>query len=170
MGTSMGGQQSLCLAGLNPKITHMIVNVPSGCDTNGTLHGRLAGYPNWPPDNPKAMRTALYFDPVYFSSRNKATSLVAMGFVDTVSPPVGIWIAFNEIRGPKEAAPMPESPHNHVATAEQQRPYTMRSAEWLDALVHTGKVTPDPKRARQIGSSGGLRDGARGKAKGAAPR
>ena len=35
MGTSMGGQQSLCVAGLNPKITHVIVNEPSGCDSNG---------------------------------------------------------------------------------------------------------------------------------------
>jgi cephalosporin-C deacetylase len=32
MGTSMGGQQSLCAAGLSPKVTHVIVNEPSGCD------------------------------------------------------------------------------------------------------------------------------------------
>jgi len=30
MGTSMGGQQSLAVAGLNPKITHLIVNEPAG--------------------------------------------------------------------------------------------------------------------------------------------
>jgi cephalosporin-C deacetylase len=148
MGTSMGGQQSLSVAGLNRRITHLLVNVPSGCDTNGTLHGRAAGYPNWPADSPKAMRTALYFDPVNFASRIKATSLVAMGFVDTVSPPVGIWIAINQIRGPKEAAPMVESPHNHQATPEQLKAWTERSAAWLDALVRTGKVTPEPQRAR----------------------
>src|SRR5215467_3955682 len=135
MGTSMGGQQSLCVAGLHPKVTHLIVNEPAGCDTNGPLHGRRSGYPNFPSSNPKIMETALYFDAVNFASHIKAASLVAMGFVDTVAPPVGIWIAFNQINGPKEAAPMVDSPHNNLATAAQQRPYTSRSAEWLDALV-----------------------------------
>lgn len=48
MGTSMGGQQSLVVAGLNPKVTHVIVNEPAGCDSNGQLHGRAAGYPFGP--------------------------------------------------------------------------------------------------------------------------
>jgi cephalosporin-C deacetylase-like acetyl esterase/lysophospholipase L1-like esterase len=140
MGTSMGGQQSLCVAGLHPKITHLIVNEPAGCDTNGTLHGRRSGYPNFPSTNPKIMDTALYFDAVNFASHIKATCLVAMGFVDTVAPPVGIWIAFNQIKGPKEAAPMVDSPHNHLATPAQQRPYTSRSAEWLDSLARSGHI------------------------------
>jgi cephalosporin-C deacetylase len=140
MGTSMGGQQSLCVAGLNSKITHVIVNEPSGCDSNGPLHGRASGYPNWPSNSPKAMRTALYFDAVNFAARIKATSLVAMGFLDTVAPPVGIWIAFNQIQGPKEAVPMIDSPHNHLATPAEQRPYTSRSAEWLNTLVNGGQI------------------------------
>ena len=50
-GGSMGGQQSLALAGLRPeKITAVLVCVPAGADTNGDLHGRKAGYPNWPSD------------------------------------------------------------------------------------------------------------------------
>jgi cephalosporin-C deacetylase-like acetyl esterase/lysophospholipase L1-like esterase len=143
MGTSMGGQQSLCVAGLNPKITHVIVNEPAGCDSNGPLHGRAAGYPNWPSDNPQIMQTALYFDAVNFAPHIKASSLVAMGFVDTIAPPVGIWIAFNQIKGPKEAAPMPDSPHNNLATPAQQRPYTSRSAEWLNTLVRGGQIYPN---------------------------
>jgi lysophospholipase L1-like esterase len=89
------------------------------------------------------METALYFDAVNFASRIKAASLVSMGFIDTVTPPVGIWIAFNQIRGPKEAVPMIDSPHNHQATPAQQLPYTSRSAEWLGALVHGGQVKPN---------------------------
>ena len=62
-GGSMGGQQSLALAGLRPeKISAVLVCVPAGADTNGDLHGRKAGYPNWPSDNPDVMKTALYFD------------------------------------------------------------------------------------------------------------
>jgi cephalosporin-C deacetylase-like acetyl esterase len=65
-----------------------------------------------------------------------------MGFLDDVAPPVGIWIAFNQIHGPKEAVPLIDAPHNNLATAEQQRAYTTRSAEWLAALVHGTEVKP----------------------------
>src|SRR3954454_11324580 len=141
-GISMGGQQSLCVAGLHPKITHVIVDVPAGCDTNGPLHGRQSSYPNFPANDPQTMKTALYFDAVNFAPRIKATSLVAMGFVDTITAPAGIWTAFNQIAGPKEAVPMVDSPRNHLATPEQQRPYTDRSAEWLNTLVKGGDVHP----------------------------
>jgi len=143
MGTSMGGQQSICVAGLDPKITGVIVDEPSGCDMNGPLHGRASGYPNWPANNPKIMKTAEYFDAVNFASRIKVPALVAMGFVDTTAPPVGIWTAFNQMQGQKEAAPMIDSPHNHLATAAQQLPYTKRSAEWLATLVKGEDVTPN---------------------------
>jgi cephalosporin-C deacetylase len=134
MGTSMGGQQSLCTAALNPKITAVIVNEPSGADSNGEAYGRLTGYPNWPAANAPAMRTAPYFDTVNCAARIHAPTLVAMGFTDTTAPPVGIWTAFNRITAPKEAVPMVDSPHNNFATAEQQRPYTERSQQWLAAL------------------------------------
>ena len=140
MGTSMGGQQSLCLAGLHPKVTHLIVHVPSGADSNGRLHGRQAGYPNWPSNNPEVMNTALYFDTVNFASRITATSLVSMGFIDTTSPPAGVWTAFNQIKGPKEAAPMIEAGHNNVSTPQQMLPFTTRSTEWLNTLVKGGEV------------------------------
>jgi lysophospholipase L1-like esterase/pimeloyl-ACP methyl ester carboxylesterase len=142
MGTSMGGQQSLCVAGLHPKITHVIVEEPSGCDMNAALHGRQGGYPNFPSGDPRVMETARYFDAVNFASRIRAKSLVAMGFVDTIAPPAGIWTAFNQIKGAKEAAPMFDAPHNNTATQEQQRPYTSRATEWLATLVRGGEVTP----------------------------
>ena len=135
MGTSMGGQQSLCAAGLNPKVTHMLVNVPAGADANGTAHGRKTGYPFWDPDDAKVLETAAYFDTVNCAARIRAPSLVSMGFLDVTTPPVGIWAAFNAIKAPKEVAPMPESPHNHLATPEQSKPWTDRSAAWLNALV-----------------------------------
>lgn len=145
MGTSMGGQQSLAVSGLNPKVTHVLVNVPSGADMNASLHGRQLGYPNFPTGNPKAMETARYVDVINFAPRIKARALVAMGFVDTVSPPAGIWTAFNLIPGKKEAAPMPESPHNNTATRAQQMPWTSRSNAWLNALLK-GEEIPPPSR------------------------
>jgi cephalosporin-C deacetylase len=143
MGTSMGGQQSICVAGLNPKVTGVIVDEPAGCDLNGPLHGRRSGYPFWPSNNPKIMEAAQYFDPVNFASHVRVPSLVAMGFVDTIAPPAGVWTTFNQIQGPKEAVPMIDSPHNNLATPSQQRPYTSRSAEWLNTLVNGGNISPN---------------------------
>src|SRR3954471_16055094 len=141
-GGSQGGQQSLALAGLRPdKITTVLVCVPAGADTNGNLHGRRAGFPSWPSDNPDAMRTALYFDPVNFASRIKAPVLAGMGFIDTISPPAGVWTALNQLRGPIEPLPMIESEHDNL-TPQKGRACPARTREILDVLVHGGEFHP----------------------------
>jgi cephalosporin-C deacetylase len=142
MGTSMGGQQSLVTAGLNPKVTAVIVNEPSGADSNGDLHGRKAGYPNWPSDNPKVMQTALYFDTVNFASRIKAPVLAAMGFIDTTAPPAGIWTAIDQIPGPVEAIPMIDSDHNNI-TPEKQGAFNARAKQVLEIILNGGEFEPD---------------------------
>jgi cephalosporin-C deacetylase-like acetyl esterase len=142
-GGSMGGQQSLMLAGLRPeKITAVLVCVPAGADTNGDLHGRKAGYPNWPSDNPDAMKTALYFDPVNFASRIHAPVLAGMGFIDTISPPAGVWTALNQIPGPKEPLPLIESEHDNL-TPQKGRACPARTGEILDILVKGGEFKPN---------------------------
>jgi cephalosporin-C deacetylase len=148
MGTSMGGHQSLVTAGLNPKVTAVIVNEPAGADSNGDLHGRKAGYPNWPSDNPKVMETALYFDTVNFASRIKAPVLAAMGFIDTVVPPVGVWIAIDQIPGPKEAIPMVESNHNNL-TPEKIGAFTARSQQVLGIILNGGEFRPNEELTRR---------------------
>lgn len=143
MGQSMGGQQSFATAGLNPgRVTAMIVNVPAGADFSGDLHGSKRGYPNWPVDDPKVVETARYFDVMNFAPTIKAKSLVAPGFIDTTSPPFGIFAAFNQIQGAKEAVPMVESDHNHI-TPQQEGGYYRRSKEALDQLRTTGSFTPN---------------------------
>ena len=145
-GGSMGGQQSLVLAGLRPeKITAALVCVPAGADANGDLHGRKAGYPNWPPDNPDVMKTALYFDTVNFASRIKAPVMAGMGFIDTISPPAGVWTALNQIPGPKEPLPMIESEHDNL-TPQKGRACPARTREILDLLVKGGEFQPNGPR------------------------
>jgi cephalosporin-C deacetylase-like acetyl esterase/lysophospholipase L1-like esterase len=138
MGTSMGGQQSVCTTALNSKVTAMITHVPAGADMLGVLQGHAPGYPNWPAQDADVQRTAPYFDTVNCASRVKVPALVSMGFVDTVTPPVGIWAMFNQLRGPKEVVPLVAAAHNHQSTAEQQAAYTRRAAEWLRQL-HAGQ-------------------------------
>jgi cephalosporin-C deacetylase len=147
-GMSMGGQQSFVTAGLNPgRVTAMIVNVPAGADFSGDLHGSKHGYPNWPVDDPKVVETARYFDVMNFAPTITAQSLVAFGFIDTTSPPYGVLAAFNAIKGPKEAAPMPESDHNNI-TPQKEGAYFERSKAALDQLRMTGRFRPDPNGLR----------------------
>ncbi len=141
-GGSQGGQQSFALAGLRPeKITAVLVCVPAGADTNGDLHGRKAGFPNWPSENPKAMETALYFDPVNFASRIKAPVMAGMGFIDTVSPPAGIWTALNQIPGPTEPLPLIESEHDNF-TPEKGQSCGARTQQIFDSLRTGAKYNP----------------------------
>jgi cephalosporin-C deacetylase len=143
MGGSMGGQQSLVLAGLRPEtIAAALVCVPAGADTNGDLHGRKAGYPNWPSNNPDVMKTALYFDTVNFASRIKAAVMAGMGFIDTTSPPAGVWTALNQISVPKEPLPMIESDHDNI-TPQKGSACPARQREILDLLVKGGEFKPD---------------------------
>jgi len=141
-GGSQGGQQSFALAGLRPeKITTVLVCVPAGADTNGDLHGRKSGFPNWPSDNPEAMETALYFDPVNFASRIKAPVMAGLGFIDTVSPPAGIWTALNQIQGGTEPLPLIESEHDNF-TPDKGRACPARTQQILDSLRTGAKYYP----------------------------
>jgi cephalosporin-C deacetylase len=140
-GTSMGGQQSLVTAGLRAQVTALVVNEPAGADSNGDLHGRRAGYPNWPSSNPKVMETALYFDTVNFAPRIKGTAVIAIGFIDTIAPPVGIWTVYNQIPGPKEVIPMVESDHNNI-TPNKQGAWDSRSKEVLNLKLKGQEFTP----------------------------
>ena len=131
----MGGQQSLALAGLRPEhIDAVLVCVPAGADSNGDLHGRKAGYPNWPSDNPDVMKTALYFDTVNFASRITAPVMASIGFIDTISPPAGIWTMLNQVRGAVEALPMIESEHDNL-TPLHARACTTRTNVILEDLA-----------------------------------
>jgi cephalosporin-C deacetylase-like acetyl esterase len=147
-GTSMGGQQSLVTAGLNPgKVTAVLVNEPAGADSNGDLHGRRAGYPNWDSGDPQIMRTALYFDTVNFAPHITAATLIAMGFIDTTAPPVGIWADLDAVPAPKEAVPMMESDHNNI-TPDKQDAWLERSEEILATIVHGGRFLPNEALTR----------------------
>jgi cephalosporin-C deacetylase-like acetyl esterase len=140
MGTSMGGQQTLVTAGLSDGVTAALAWVPSGADFNGDLHGRKVGYPNWSNKDAKVAETGLYFDVVNFAPRIKASAFIGFGFLDTVSSPVGIWTAYNQIPGAKEAIAMPEAAHNNQAPPATERAWATRSEEVLSAILKGGAV------------------------------
>ncbi|MES1257229.1 MAG: hypothetical protein ABUS51_02320, partial [Acidobacteriota bacterium] len=76
-----------------------------------------------------------------FASRIKAPVLAAMGFIDTTSPPAGIWTALNQIPVPKEPLPMIESEHNNL-TPQMEQNQDARSKELLTLLLGGGTFRP----------------------------
>ena len=138
MGTSQGGQQAFVTAGLHPKITAMIANVPAGCDVTAPLHGRAAGFPNWDRQaasakNPALLETGRYYDAAHFAARVKVPALVAFGNIDETCPPTAVLSAINALKGPKQMIVMPLS--SHQDRKGSQKPYQSASWRWLQKLV-----------------------------------
>jgi cephalosporin-C deacetylase-like acetyl esterase len=147
-GTSMGGHQSLVTAGLNPgKITAVLVNEPSGGDSQAELNGRRPAYPNWSVSNPAVAETARYFDTANFAAKITAPTLATIGFIDTVCPPASVLSAVNQIPAPHEIIPMTESEHNNY-TPDKQGAWLQRSEEIFATLLHGGSFTPDETIAK----------------------
>ena len=147
MGTSQGGQQALVTAALNPKITAMLANVPAGCDTTGPWAGRAAGFPYWsahakwrgkPDADKRVMETSRYYDTANLAARIKCPALVALGLIDETCPPSGVFSAFNQMQGPKEAVVMVNS--DHQGHNHSQKQWGERSDAWLKALLAGQKV------------------------------
>lgn len=64
-----------------------------------------------------------------------------MGFIDTISPPAGVWTALNQIPGLEEPLPMIESEHDNL-TPQKGRACPARTREILELLVKGGEWNP----------------------------
>jgi cephalosporin-C deacetylase len=138
MGTSQGGLQSIMIAGLHPKITALIANVPAGCDQTGPQVGRQPGWPMWNyqthgKDAAKVLEASKYYDVVNFAARVKCPALVSVGLIDMTCPPAGVIAAFNQIKSPKELLVMERS--DHQGRNNTQAPFYARSNAWLKEIA-----------------------------------
>lgn len=145
MGSSQGGMQSLMTAGLHPRITAALANVPAGCDMLGPNAGRAPGWPQWltrveGKDAAKVREASRYYDVANFAPRIKCPVLVSVGLLDETCPPAGILAAMNLISAPKEIVLLPKS--NHQGDGNTQAAYNDRCYNvWLPAL-REGRPAP----------------------------
>ena len=142
-GTSQGGLQAIMTAGIHPKITALMANVPAGCDRTGPWVGRAAGWPGWygqGANGQKITETSRYYDVMNFASRVKCPALVAVGLIDTTCPPSGVLAACNQFQGPKEIVTMVNSGHQDVKNSQAR--YYARFNAWNKALVQGETVPP----------------------------
>ncbi len=145
-GTSQGGLQSILIAGLHPRITAVMANVPAGCDHTGDAVGRASGWPQWNAnlwgkDKEKVRTASRYYDVVNFAARVKCPVLVSMGFIDETCPPAGILAACSQLKGPCEKVFLPLSDHHGNGNA--QAAYYARAAAWRAAMLKGAALPPE---------------------------
>ena len=97
-GGSQGGAQSAALAGLDPRVTMVVVDVPAMWDMGGILKGRSSAWTK--PlehdgvDSPAA-KVMPYYDAANFMRHYKGGLVVNVGLIDMTCPPAGVWSVFN---------------------------------------------------------------------------
>ena len=108
-GGSQGGFQALLMAGLDGDATFADANVPWLCDMGGKARlGRIDG---WQPAFTDALN---YYDPIHHARRIPNTCKVQIsrnGLGDTVCPPSGISVVYNNITAPKKMVFVQGSEH-----------------------------------------------------------
>jgi cephalosporin-C deacetylase-like acetyl esterase len=137
-GGSQGGQQSIVTAGMHPKVTAMVANVPAGCDVTGHEVGRAIGFPYWAAraegkKKPQIVGVGRYFDAMNFAPKVTCPALVGLGLIDETCPPSGVYAAVNQFKGPKEIVVLPLS--DHMGRNNSQAAYYGRSEAWFKKLV-----------------------------------
>jgi cephalosporin-C deacetylase-like acetyl esterase len=148
-GGSQGGLQTFVTAGLHPRITAALAEVPAGCDLLCANAGRAPSWPMWFYGTNRiatnaVLEAARYYDTVNFASRITCPFLVGVGLVDKICPPAGVFAACNQLAGPKEIVLLPKGGHGESGQDHSHAPYRARFDAWLSAL-RQGR--PPPVRA-----------------------
>lgn len=97
-GGSQGGAQSAAVAGLDPRVTHVVVDVPAMWGVGGKVLGRLSAWPKYLEKyglDSKMAELAPYYDGGNFLRHFKGELVVNVGLIDLTCPPAEVWSAYN---------------------------------------------------------------------------
>ncbi len=142
LGESQGGAQAVALAGLDDRVTDVVINVPAMIGNGGYLLGRNDAWP-WPMEyngveTPtssmldvdtgilteknarRAKKVAPYFDGASLMKGSKARFLVEIGLVDTTCPPSEVFSGLNGVAGKVQVI---SSPYRNHWSANIPEPY-----------------------------------------------
>ena len=97
-GGSQGGAQSAALAGLDSRVSMVVVDVPAMWDVGGMLVGRTSSW-NKPLEregvNSTAAKVAPYYDAANFMRHYTGKLVVNVGLIDLTCPPADVWAVYN---------------------------------------------------------------------------
>ncbi len=97
-GGSQGGAQSAALAGLDPRVSMVVVDVPAMWDMGGSLKGRSSAWTKPLERQGKdsvAAQIIPYYDACNFMRYYKGKLVVNVGLIDLTCPPAGVWSVYN---------------------------------------------------------------------------
>ena len=152
LGESQGGAQAVALAGLDDRVTDVVINVPAMIGNGGYLLGRNDAWP-WPMEyngveTPtssmldvdtgiltdknarRAKKVAPYFDGASLMRGSKARFLVEIGLVDTTCPPSEVFSGLNGVAGEVQVI---SSPYRNHWSANIPEPYKA----WWDKNIES---------------------------------
>ena len=133
-GGSQGGYQSCFIAGLDPRITSIIVTVPAGIDQGGNLQGRTPSWPHTMDKYPEEGKQFLpYFDPSVTLRNTKADVWCEIGLFDFTCPAANLFAVMNTVKSEKTivTCQRPHSgyiPGGHKELDNQRRAYFQKAA------------------------------------------
>ena len=116
IGESQGGGQAVAAAGLDPRVSAIVLNVPAMQDLGGARKGRRSGWPQ-PIENHQNLTSAQldatlpYFDGALLIRHSRAEIYCEMGLIDTTCPPSAVWSSLNNASGKKTVNCVPYRTH-----------------------------------------------------------
>ena len=139
IGESQGGGQAVAAAGLDPRVSAVVLNVPALQDLGGARKGRRSGWPQPIENHPNLSATQLdatlpYFDGAQLICHSKAEIYCEMGLIDTTCPPSAVWAALNNALGKKTVNCVPYRTHSWPAGA-QRKPWEERYLHPREAFI-----------------------------------
>lgn len=116
IGESQGGGQAVAAAGLDPRVSAIVLNVPAMQDLGGARKGRRSGWPQPIENHPNLTSAQLdatlpYFDGALLVSHSRAEIYCEMGLIDTTCPPSAVWSSLNNAPGKKTVNCVPYRTH-----------------------------------------------------------
>ncbi len=109
-GNSQGGGLTLCVTGIDQRISLISVANPAFCEHAAFKYSRASGFPyynviaafNNPENIDEAVyQASMYYDAKYFTQRIKVPCLVVSGYKDNVCPSSSVFAAINQLHAPK---------------------------------------------------------------------
>jgi len=114
-GESQGGAQAAALAGIDKRVTALVLNVPAMFDLGGSMVGRLSGWPKVcerEPENDAVSKVAPYFDAALLLHFSRAEIFCDIGLIDYTCPAASIYSGMNNSRGMVHVVTYPRRPHH----------------------------------------------------------
>lgn len=119
-GLSQGGGLSIMLAGLDNRVSALMVDNPAFCNHHAWRVGKPSGFPQYLKnataqglDTSAVNKAVKYYDAAYFLRRYKNPAMVLTGYLDDVTPAESVFSAASQHRGQLTICHLLKMGHNY---------------------------------------------------------